>query len=75
MENLKGFIAASLILALSVIIGLHLALFWSSDGQIVIGESNKVVWIIECVVTAGILVFGIERLVAAIRTQLSDRKD
>jgi hypothetical protein len=51
MEDLKGFMAASLILALAVIIGLHLAFFWlSSDGQIVIGESNKVLLTIECVI-------------------------
>lgn len=75
MEGLKRVIAASLILALSVIIGLHLALFWSSDGQMVIGERNKVLWIIECVTAAGIFVFGIERLVVAVRTQLSRRKD
>jgi hypothetical protein len=76
MEDLKGFMAASLILALAVIIGLHLAFFWlSSDGQIVIGESNKVLLTIECVVAAGIFVFGIERLIVIIRTQLSGRKD
>jgi len=76
MEDLKGFMAASLILALSVIISLHLAFFWlSSDGQIVVGESNKVLLTIECVMAAGIFVFGIERLIVVIRTQLSGRKD
>lgn len=75
MGDLKRFIAASLILALSVVIGLHLALFWSSDGRLVIGEPNEVLRVIEAVLAAGIFVFGIERLVEAIRTQLSGRKD
>ncbi len=74
MEDFKSFIGASLVVALAVIIGLHLALLWSSGGELVIGETNEVLRVIESALAAGIFFFGIERLVAAIR-RLSRRRD
>ena len=74
MEDLKSLISASLIVALAVIIGLHLTLLWSSGGELAIGENNEVLRVIESALAAGIFLFGIERLVAAIR-RLSGPRD
>lgn len=75
MKALKHYIAAVLIIALSVIIGLHLALFWLNDGQLIIGEPSEVLRIIEASLAGCILVFGIERLINAIRMQSSESED
>jgi hypothetical protein len=75
MKALKNYIAAVLIISLSVILGLHLALFWINDGQLIIGEPSEVLRIIEASLAGCILLFGIERLVNAIRIQLSEPED
>ncbi|UCG81989.1 MAG: hypothetical protein JSW38_07125 [Dehalococcoidia bacterium] len=72
MHNLKNFLSASLTLALAIIVGLHIALLWSSGGELLIGENNKVILIVESVMAFGIFFFGIERLLSAIRTKLND---
>ena len=75
MKSLKNYISAVLIIALSVILGLHLALFWIGDGQLVIGEPSGVLRIIEASLAGCILLFGIERLVNAIRVHSSESED
>jgi hypothetical protein len=71
MENLKHYVAALLIIALAVVIGLHLALFWVNDGRLIIGEPSKILRTIEAVLAGCIFLFGIERFVDAIKLKSS----
>ena len=75
MTDLKAIISAVLIIALAVIISLHLILFWVNDGQFIIGEKNTAIRIIEAVLAAVILFFGIERLIGTIKNPSSSKTE
>jgi hypothetical protein len=75
MKDLKHFMAAVLIIALSVILGLHIALFWLNGGHLIIHEPNEALRIIEASLAGCIFIFGIERLINAMRTQSSESED
>ena len=62
--TIKDTIASCLIIALGTILALHFTLFWLYGG-VFIHESNKVILTIETAMSAAIIVFGMERLVAS----------
>ena len=49
-------------IALGIILIYHFMLFWI-QGQVIIGEPNKIILLFETVMSVAIFVFGIERLV------------
>jgi hypothetical protein len=62
--SVKDTIASCLIIALGAILALHFALFWLYGG-VFIHESNKIILTVETVMSAAILVFGVERLASS----------
>ncbi len=59
--TIKDIVASCLVIALGIILVLHFALFWMYGG-VYIYESNKVVLLVETVMSIAILGFGVERL-------------
>ena len=59
--TIKDIVASCLVIALGIILVLHFALFWVYGG-VYIYESNKVVLLVETVMSIAILGFGVERL-------------
>ena len=66
----KDIIAYCLVIALGIILALHFILFWIYGG-VFIHESNKIILTIETVMSAAILIFGVERLISS--TQKTNR--
>ena len=59
---MKAVISSCLVIALGIILIYHFMLFWI-QGQVIIGEPNKIILLFETVMSVAIFVFGIERLV------------
>lgn len=64
MMALKEALASCLVIALGVILAVHFSLFWIYGG-VFIYESNKVILLIETVMSVTILGFGVERLISS----------
>lgn len=60
----KDVIASCLVIALGIILVIHFAFFWVYGG-VYIYESNKVILLLETVMSITILGFGVERLLAS----------
>jgi hypothetical protein len=60
--TLKDVIAYCLVISLGLILAVHFALFWIYGG-VFIYENNKVVLVLETVMSIAILCFGLERLI------------
>jgi len=63
MMQLKDVIASCLVISLGIILAVHFALFWAYGG-VLIYEDNKIILLIETVMSLTILGFGIERLLS-----------
>ncbi len=61
--TLRNMIAFSLVVALGIILSVHFALFWIYGG-VFIYEDNKVILVLETLMSLSIIVFGIERFVS-----------
>jgi hypothetical protein len=64
----KDVIASCLVIALGIILVLHFALFWVYGG-VYIYESNKVILLLETIMSIAILGFGVERLLASAKVR------
>ncbi len=62
--TIKDVIASCLVIALGIILVMHFAFFWVYGG-VYIYESNKVILLLETVMSITILGFGVERLLAS----------
>ena len=62
--TIKDVIASCLVIALGIILVIHFAFFWVYGG-VYIYESNKVILLLETVMSITILGFGVERLLAS----------
>jgi len=62
--SIKEIVAPCLVIALGIILVIHFALFWMYGG-VYIYESNKVILLLETVMSIAILGFGVERLLAS----------
>jgi hypothetical protein len=62
--TIKDTIASCLIIALGAILALHFTLFWLYGG-VFIHETNRVILVIESVMSVAIIGFGVERLASA----------
>ncbi len=63
MLTLRNIIAFSLVIALGIILAVHFALFWVYGG-VFIYEDNRVILVIETIMSLSIIAFGIERFVS-----------
>jgi hypothetical protein len=61
---LKNVLAASLVIALGIILIIHFSLFWMYGG-VFIYESNKITLVLETLMSVTIIFFGIERLISS----------
>ena len=61
-QALKHTIASCLVIALGIILAYHFILFWM-QGSVIIEEPNRIVLILETLMSFAIIAFGIERLV------------
>jgi len=68
---MKDVLASCLVIALGIILGVHFALFWMHGG-VYIYESNKVILVLETVMSIAILGFGVERLLASASRRYKD---
>jgi len=64
MMPIKQIVASCLVIALGIILAVHFALFWVHGG-VYIYESNKVILLLETVMSIAILGFGVERLLTS----------
>lgn len=61
--QMKDVIASCLVISLGIILAVHFALFWAYGG-VLIYEDNKIILLIETVMSLAILGFGVERLLS-----------
>ena len=62
MSDFKNAIASSLVISFGIILIIHFALFWAYGG-VFIYENNKVVLLVETIMSLSIILFGVERLI------------
>ncbi len=62
--TIKDVVASCLVIALGIILVIHFALFWVYGG-VYIYESNKVILLLETVMSIAILAFGVQRLLTS----------
>ncbi len=62
--TIKDAVASCLVIALGIILVVHFALFWVYGG-VYIYESNKVILLLETVMSIAILAFGVQRLLTS----------
>jgi hypothetical protein len=64
--TLKNVLASSLVIALGLILIVNFSLFWMYGG-VFIYEDNKIILVMETLMSVTIICFGVERLIGTTR--------